>query len=61
MESVSVQNQVKAYLAETGRKKKWLAAQLDISPAMLSQWLVGKSSFSDKRLNDILNIIRNNT
>lgn len=62
MESaISIQSQVKAFLAETGRKKKWLAAQLDISPAVLSQWLMGKSTFSEKRLHDIKNIIQNNT
>ncbi len=58
--AVSVQSQVKTYLVESGRKKKWLAAQLDISPAMLSQWLTGKTAFSDKRLRDILNIIQSN-
>lgn len=62
MESaISIQSQVKAFLAETGRKKKWLAAQLDISPAVLSQWLMGKSTFSEKRLHDIKSIIQNNT
>lgn len=61
MESaISIQNQVKTYLAETGRKKKWLAAQLNISPAVLSQWLMGKSAFSEKRLQEVLDIIRNN-
>lgn len=62
MESaISIQSQVKAFLVETGRKKKWLAAQLDISPAVLSQWLMGKSTFSEKRLHDIKSIIQNNT
>lgn len=61
MESaISIQSQVKAYLTETGRKKKWLAAQLNISPAVLSQWLMGKSTFSEKRLHDIQDIMRNN-
>lgn len=58
--ATSIQSQVKTYLDETGRKKKWLAAQLGISPAALSQWLVGKSAFSEKRLRDILEIIQNN-
>lgn len=58
--ATSIQNQVKTYLAETGRKKKWLAAQLDISPAVLSQWLMGKSAFSEKRLHDIQEVIQNN-
>ncbi len=58
--AVSIQSQVKTYLTETGRKKKWLAAQLDISPATLSQWLMGKSAFPDKRLKDVLDIIREN-
>lgn len=58
--AISIQNQVKTYLAQTGRKKKWLAAQLDISPAVLSQWLVGKSTFSEKRLHDIREIMQNN-
>lgn len=57
---VSIQNQVKTYLTDTGRKKKWLAAQLGISPNVLSTWLAGKSTFSDKRLHKILNIIQNN-
>jgi len=56
----SIQNQVRTYLAETGRKKKWLAEQLNISPAVLSQWLMGKSAFSEQRLHDIINIIKNN-
>lgn len=61
MESAkSIQTQVKTYLTETGRKKKWLAAQLDISPAALSQWLMGKTTFSEKRINDVLTIIRDN-
>ncbi len=61
MESaVSIQKQVKTYLAETGRKKKWLAAQLDISPSTLSQWLMGKSAFSESRLCEIQNIIKGN-
>lgn len=58
--AVSIQSKVKDYLDMTGRKKKWLAAQLDISPAMLSQWLMGKTAFSEKRLNEILNIIKSN-
>ena len=58
--AVSIQSQVKTYLTDIGRKKKWLAAQLDISPAVLSQWLVGKTTFSDKRLRDIQEIIHNN-
>lgn len=58
--AVSIQNQVKTFLTETGRKKKWLAAQLGISPNVLSQWLAGKSAFSDKRLHEILDIIQNN-
>ena len=58
--AVSIQSQVKEYLNETGRKKKWLAAQLDISPAALSQWLMGKTTFPEKRLSEILNIIRIN-
>lgn len=58
--AVSIQSQVKEYLDETGRKKKWLAAQLDISPAVLSQWLMGKTTFSEKRLTEILSIIRTN-
>ncbi len=61
MESaVSIQSQVKTYLTDTGRKKKWLAAQLDISPSVLSQWLMGKTTFSDKRLQDVQDIIRSN-
>ena len=59
--TISVQSQVKIYLTETGRKKKWLAAQLEISPAVLSQWLMGKTSFSEKRVHDILNIINSNS
>ncbi len=59
--TISVQNQVKIYLSETGRKKKWLAAQLEISPAVLSQWLMGKISFSEKRVHDVLNIINSNS
>jgi DNA-binding transcriptional regulator YdaS (Cro superfamily) len=51
---------VKIYLEETGRKKKWLAAQLGISPSTLSEWLTGKISFSEKRIHDILNIISSN-
>lgn len=58
--TISIQNQVKTYLSQTGRKKKWLAAQLEVSPAVLSQWLVGKSTFSEKRLHDIREIMRNN-
>lgn len=58
--SVSIQSQVKTYLSETGRKKKWLAEQLGISPTVLSQWLTGKTAFSEKRLHDIQDIIRNN-
>nr|DAL75905.1 MAG TPA: Regulatory protein [Caudoviricetes sp.] len=58
--AVSIQSQVKEYLNDTGRKKKWLAAQLEISPAVLSQWLMGKTTFSAKRLTEILNIIRTN-
>ncbi len=58
--AVSIQSKVKDYLDTTGRKKKWLAAQLDISPAMLSQWLMGKTAFSEKRLNEIINIIKFN-
>lgn len=62
MESaVSIQSQVKTYLADTGRKKKWLAAQLDVSPSVLSQWLMGKTAFSDKRLQNIQEIIQSNT
>ena len=61
MESaVSIQNQVKNFLVETGRKKKWLAAQLGIYPNVLSQWLVGKTAFSDERLHKILDIIQSN-
>jgi len=58
--AVSIQNHAKAYLAETGRKKKWLAAQLGITPAALSQWLTGKTAFSSERLQDVLNIIQDN-
>lgn len=58
--AVSIQSQVKDYLVETGRKKKWLASQLGISPALLSQWLMGKTAFSDNRINSIMEIMRNN-
>lgn len=58
--TISIQSQVKTYLTQTGRKKKWLAAQLEISPAVLSQWLVGKSTFSEKRIQDIREIMQNN-
>lgn len=61
MESVvSIQSQVKTFIAETGRKKKWLAVQLGVSPGVLSQWLMGKTAFSDKRLHDLLDIIQKN-
>lgn len=57
VQPVSVQRRVEQYLAETGRKKKWLAAQLGISAALLSQWLSGRSAFSEKRIQDILTLI----
>lgn len=58
--SVSIQSQVKMYLTDTGRKKKWLASKLGVSPTTLSQWLAGKSAFSDQRLREILDIIQSN-
>ena len=58
--SVSIQSQVKTYLTDTGRKKKWLASRLGVSPTTLSQWLAGKSAFSSWRLREILDIIQNN-
>lgn len=58
--SVSIQSQVKTYLTDTGRKKKWLASRLGVSPTTLSQWLAGKSAFSDQRLREILDIIQSN-
>ena len=58
--SVSIQSQVKTCLTDTGRKKKWLASRLGVSPTTLSQWLAGKSAFSDQRLREILDIIQNN-
>lgn len=58
--SVSIQSQVKTYLTDTGRKKKWLASKLGVSPTTLSQWLAGKSTFSDQRLREVLDIIHSN-
>ncbi|NBH79417.1 XRE family transcriptional regulator [Clostridiaceae bacterium] len=58
--SVSIQSQVKTYLTDTGRKKKWLASRLGVSPTTLSQWLAGKSAFSDQRLHELLDIIQSN-
>lgn len=35
-------------------------AKLGVSPTTLSQWLAGKSTFSDQRLREILDIIQSN-
>lgn len=59
-ETMSIQSRVKMFLSRTGRKKKWLAEKLGISPATLSQWLAGKSAFTDRRLNEILKIMQEN-
>lgn len=56
-ESASLQSRVKQYLSDTGRKKKWLADQLGISPTLLSQWFAGKTVFPNHRLSAIVEII----
>ena len=58
--AICIHRQVKTYLTDTGRKKKWLASRLGVSPTTLSQWLAGKSTFSDQRLREILDIIHSN-
>lgn len=54
---MSLQEQVKAYLAENGIKKKHLAKILEMYPTQLSQWLAGNytlNSFQLKRVDDFL-------
>lgn len=58
-EMVSLQDQAKEYLKQSGRKKKWLAEQLGITPSTLSEWLGGRSAFRQERVKKLIQILNN--
>lgn len=54
---VSMQAETEQWLEEVGRKKKWMAEQIGVSPQRFSQWLNGRTSFTNRQLEKITLII----
>jgi predicted transcriptional regulator len=53
----SFQDEVQARLKERGIMKLWLAKQVDVTPAMLSNWFAGRTVFPEWRIKKIAQVL----
>lgn len=55
---MTIQDEVLVYIDQHGMKKKYFASMIDVSPQMLSHWLLGRVQFKRNTLDKIFSVIR---
>lgn len=58
MNNATVISNIQTWLKDNNQSQKWLATQINITPALFSQILNGKRKLQTKQLIDISNTIR---